>query len=253
MVCTPNFIFRFYYFVLSLTCAHRGEGILKVLDADCIIGHTFDAQNEEKDGIVIGDASLAPSEVFWEMMSHEPNQEIFILSTREEVEEKGLSTHDCPACGVVFFREGRTQIMIGRKERSKDVVWAGNPDEPKLRIGGILSPRNSFDVFMQKARMESKAWTPQDINVISVLRDRICEHAHNYMLKLLHENIEDSNRKYMDAISRARDNYEFFAQMSHELRTPFHGVLGCLNILHDSLSQLSEVEVMDLLKTGTLA
>jgi signal transduction histidine kinase len=27
----------------------------------------------------------------------------------------------------------------------------------------------------------------------------------------------------MNAIDRARDNYEFFAHMSHELRTPFHG------------------------------
>lgn len=102
-------------------------------------------------------------------------------------------------------------------QRSRDVVWAGNPDEPKLRIGGILCPRNSFAQFMEKAHKESRAWSTQDLHVITVFRDRICEHAHNWMMRLLQNDIEDTNKKYLNAIDRAKDNYEFFAHMSHEL------------------------------------
>jgi light-regulated signal transduction histidine kinase (bacteriophytochrome) len=130
------------------------------------------------------------------------NRELCAMSTRAQLASKGLTDEDCKACGIVYFHEGRTQIMIGRKERSRDVIWAGNPDKPKLRIGGILCPRNSFDKFMEKAHKESRAWSTQDLHVITVFRDRICEHAHNWMMRLLQNDIEDTNRKYLNAIDR---------------------------------------------------
>ena len=168
-----------------------GEGILKVLDADIVVGHVYDPHDIERDGIVIGDQSLQPALSFWDKMKDVPNRELVVMSNRKETGARGLTVEECPPAGVVFFREGRVHIMIGRAVRSKDVRWAGNPDEPKLRIGGILSPRNSFDTFMQKAKKEARQWSVQDTNVIKVMRDRICEHAHNYMLTLLQTSIED--------------------------------------------------------------
>lgn len=225
-----------------------GDGLLGVFDADIIVGHLQDPRGEEGDIIVLGDRSLLPTEIFWSKMSTKPNRELVAIATREEMDEVGLSTQDCPACGFVYFHEGRTQIMIARKERSRDVMWAGNPDEPKLkRVADrfMMRPR-----FMEKAHKESRAWNTQDIHVITVFRDRICEHSHNWMMRLMQNDIEDTNRKYLSAIDRARDNYEFFAHMSHELRTPFHGVMGCLNILHDSMDEMSKEETMDILNTA---
>ena len=40
------------------------------------------------------------------------------------------------------------------------------------------------------------------------------------------------------------------AQMSHELRTPFHGVMGCLNIMHDSYEDMSNEDVQDMINTA---
>jgi chemotaxis family two-component system sensor kinase Cph1 len=193
---------------------------------------------------------LVPKDSFWTKMSSYQNRELCVISTRKALTDIKLTQEECPASGIVFFQEGRTQIMIGRAMRSKDVVWAGNPDEPKLRIGGILNPRNSFTQFIEKARKESRAWTVQDISVISVLRDRICEHSYAYMMGLLRGDIQDANRKYLAAIDRARDNYEFFAHMSHELRTPFHGVMGCLSILHESIEDMPAAEVRDVVDTA---
>jgi two-component system, chemotaxis family, sensor kinase Cph1 len=228
-----------------------GDDMLKTIDADVLVGHIQDPRMGEGDSIVVGDASLAPSSEFWtKLAAAHPNRELCVMSTRNEIAKRGLTQVDCPASGVIYFRQGRTHIMVGRNVRSKDVVWAGNPDEPKLRIGGILHPRNSFENYMEKARTESRSWTTQDLNVISVLRDHICEHSHNWMMELLRNDVEDTNRKYLLAIDRARDNYEFFAHMSHELRTPFHGVMGCLNILKDSMEEMPKDDVKDMVNTA---
>ena len=228
-----------------------GEGLLATLDADVLVGHIQDPHAEEGDIIVLGDASLAPSAEFWSKLAvSQPIQELCVMSTRHEIEKKGLTKFDCPASGVVYFRQDRMHIMLGRDVRSKDVLWAGDPDKSKVHIGGILSPRNSFAKFMVKAHQESRAWDTHDLKVISVFRDRICNHSHRWMMELLRNNIDDTNRKYLLAIERARDNYAFFAHMSHELRTPFHGVMGCLNILNDSSDDMSREEMNVLMNTA---
>lgn len=142
--------------------------ILKVLDAEILVAQVQDAREDEADGLVLGDRSLVPSPIFWERLKSFPNRELCIISTRQGLDEQGLTEDCCPPCGIVYFREGRTQIMIGRAARSRDVVWAGDPDLPKLKIGGILNPRNSFEQFMEKARKESRAWSAEDISVCSV-------------------------------------------------------------------------------------
>ena len=38
--------------------------------------------------------------------------------------------------------------------------------------------------------------------------------------------------------------------MCHELRTPFHGVMGCLNILHEAIDDMSSVEIKDMIQTS---
>ena len=228
-----------------------GEEILETLDADVLVGHIQDAHAEEGDIIVLGDANLAPSLEFWtKLAASQPIRELCVMSTRVELEEKGLTRFDCPASGVIHFWQDRMHIMLGRDVRSKDVMWAGNPDEPKLLLDGILHPRHSFTTFMEKAHQESRAWNALDLEVISVFRDSICNHSSKWMMGLLRDDIDDSNRKYLQAIERARDNYAFFAHMSHELRTPFHGVMGCLSILKDSFEELPKEEVHTLINTA---
>lgn len=38
--------------------------------------------------------------------------------------------------------------------------------------------------------------------------------------------------------------------MCHELRTPFHGVMGCLNILHDAIDEMSSAEIKEMIRTS---
>lgn len=147
-------------------------------------------------------------------MIHYPNREMCVRSTRDSIRKLGLTEADCPAPGFVYFREGQTQFFIGRGWRSRDVLWGGNPDEAKLRIGGVLNPRKSFESFLQKAKTESRVWNPADQCVVQLLRDRIClEQSHNWMMALMKNDIEEANVRYLNSIQRSEENSDFFAHM----------------------------------------
>ena len=227
-----------------------GSALLSIIKADIFVGYTENPKGDELEYLVLGNSALEPGKAIWEKLRKLRSRELVVSSCRSDISALGISTDECPACGFVYFRESRTHFFFGRHERSSDVCWGGNPDEPKLKINGILCPRRSFDTYIQIACVESKKWTKEDINVISILRDRLCEHCHDWNMTLLENDIELSNQKYMAAVERAKDNYEFFAHMSHELRTPFHGVMGCLSLLCESLNNDLNPDSMDLLQTA---
>lgn len=184
--------------------------MLRLLDADVLVAKVHDAAKEEPEIVVIGDRTLVPGEAVWKHFSSKQPREVYAADTRRAIAAMGLSETDCPACGIAYYRDGLVQIMLGRALRGKDVVWAGNPDQPKLRIGGILCPRNSFDMFMEKARKESRSWSTSDIHVFQAFMLRVCEHSHNRMMVTLKSGIQDANMKHLNAISRAKENCEFF-------------------------------------------
>lgn len=222
---------------------------MSVVGADVIVGRIQDPAKEEPDTVVIGDASLAPGPNFWTAFAKQPKREICTSATRKGIASLGLTEEDCPASGVAYYGDGLIEVMLGRGLRSKDVAWGGNPDEPKVRKDGMLCPRNSFQTFMEKAKKEACAWTKIDVHVMTALTERASEYSHNRMISLLKNDIESANTKYFTAIEKVRDNCEFFAQMSHEIRTPFHGVMGCLNILHDA-KNMSPDEIQDMVNTA---
>ena len=244
-----------------------GDSLLHALDADILVARVSDPGGKEPAFVVLGDKSLLPGDAFWDNFAARPECEIYAADTRKVVSEMGLSEEECPACGIAYYKDRLIQIMLGRGYRSKDVRWAGNPDEPKLRIGGILCPRNSFETFMEKARQEARAWSTGDLHVFQAFMFRVCEYSHNRTMTILKTGIEEANVKYFGAIGRAQENCEFFvsillnllrkalvldafltfplfhhlqqAQMSHEIRTPFHGVMGCkLLAAHSETSSL---------------
>ncbi|CAB9512453.1 Phytochrome-like protein cph1 [Seminavis robusta] len=235
---------------VACNISNLGAALLHILDADVLVARVYDAAKENPQTVVVGDESLVPRDVLWEHFAAKSPREVYATDTRKAITDMGLTMTDCPASGVAYYRDGLVQVMMGRGLRSKDVIWAGNPDEPKLRIGGILCPRNSFDTFMEKARKESRSWSASDIHVFQAFMGRVCERSHKRMMTMLRTGIKDANVKYFNAINRAKENCEFFAQMSHEIRTPFHGVMGCLNILNDSLVEMADEEIQDMINTA---
>jgi hypothetical protein len=135
-----------------------------------------------------------------------------VHSDRDGISPWELSEEDCPA-GIIctpgaglYYAE--SVPLVPRVSSGQEIQI------PKLRVGGILNPQLIQSVHPKKSPYRSRAWSTEDI--ISVLRDRICENAHVYA--------SSSSRRYgkrmkmLAAMDRARDNFEFSARMSHEVR-----------------------------------
>ena len=190
-----------------------GANILKALDADVMVARVQDPSREEMDVVVIGDKALAPGDKFWTAFEKQKNRELRTLTNRQQLEDVGLTDKDCPAGGVVYFRDSIVQVMLGRALRARNVVWGGNPDEPKTRLNGYLTPRKSFERFMEKAKQEARSWSKTDLHVISSFMDRVIESSIMRMMTHLKQDIESANLKYLDAYERIRDNSSWFVSI----------------------------------------
>jgi two-component system, chemotaxis family, sensor kinase Cph1 len=62
-----------------------------------------------------------------------------------------------------------------RPEEVEEIAWAGNPQKPIENVEGNakLSPRNSFEKWVQKRNGYSRAWTEENILVSEILRESL--------------------------------------------------------------------------------
>jgi len=131
------------------------------------------------------------------------------------------------------------------------VQWAGNPDPVRdLTVPGRLSPRASFNLYMEKAHKEARAWSAGDLELANFFFERVTESIHSKLLTSFRLSLEQSNAECIKAIKTAKKNYEFFAHMSHELRTPFHGVISSLQILQSSADVLDTANRDDIISSA---
>ena len=201
---------------VSANLKGNGKDILTVLDADVLVAKVQDPSEEGTETIVIGNASLAPGDKYWSVFEEQPRRKILASTTRKELEEMGLSEKDCPATGVVHYSDSLVKIMVGRDLRAGDVIWGGNPDEEKKRVDGFLSPRKSFDRFMEKAKRESRAWSKIDLHVLAAFMERVVEISVTRTVTCLKLNIAEANMKYLDAHERIQDNSSWFVSNDHQ-------------------------------------
>lgn len=195
-----------------------GDQILDVCQADVLMGRFIVPESETRTKVwstIKGDVALVPGGGFWEKMSQLPHKDMYVTSTRESIAELGLNESDCPVSGFCYFQDkkGDVQIMVGRSYRGRDLHWGGNPDAPKLNINGILHPRASFEAQVVKSKLESRPFTPNDLKLIELLRDRIFqEHSNGLMLSLLENDIGEANQICFNALERTEDNNDFLGE-----------------------------------------
>ncbi len=77
------------------------------------------------------------------------------------------------ACGLIAFRLNHTWVILLRSELSERIAWAGkNP--PRAATGG-LSPRSSFEAWVEQTRGQARRWHPADLEAAADLRDMLDE------------------------------------------------------------------------------
>ena len=104
-----------------------------------------------------------------------------------------------------------------REQKDKTIRWAGR-DAARKDIGKSLTPRNSFDMYLQSVADESVEWTEDDQLIIEGFDHLFIPYALSLKASL------DRQISKLEELDKAKD--QFLASISHELRSPLNSIVG---------------------------
>lgn len=117
---------------------------------------------------------------------------------------------------IPMSRRPRDLLIFLRKEEPQKVQWAGNPEKPvELGPNGVrLTPRKSFEAWVEMRRGYSAPWSDQD--------KVVAEQIKTVLLEVIVRNLDDYNRIANDA-QRQKD------MLIHELNHRVRNILGLIS------------------------
>jgi PAS domain S-box-containing protein len=78
---------------------------------------------------------------------------------------------------IAISRYSGEYLLLFRPEYSETLKWGGNPEKNIVVTGGTakLSPRKSFELYINKVHNRSRKWTASTIDIAHKLRDHIVD------------------------------------------------------------------------------
>ncbi len=140
------------------------------------------------------------------------------------------------ASGLIAVQISRTRrdlIIWFRPETVRTVNWAGNPNDKPLVAGpnGMrLTPRRSFELFVESVRARSRPWLDMEVDCALRLRMLIMDLVHS-----AGEHMADLN---VDLTSSNEELDAFAYVASHDLKEPLRGIHRYAHQLMESVEAL---------------
>lgn len=114
-------------------------------------------------------------------------------------------------------------ILWFRKEKVETINWAGNPDKAVLpnENGVRLSPRKSFELWMEVVKHKSTLWRKSEINAASSFSYALQKHVNFRIIR----NQEDKNRRLNQELKLANKELSNLNWIStHDLKEPLRKI-----------------------------
>lgn len=121
---------------------------------------------------------------------------------------------------VPLSRPARDCLVFFRKEISRTVNWAGDPNKPVTvgPLGARLTPRKSFELWRETVQGQSMPWQPVDVRIAESLRVSLLE----VILRL--SDITEVERQ------RAQERQEILiAELNHRVRNILGLIRGIIS------------------------
>ncbi|SDG86567.1 Bacteriophytochrome (light-regulated signal transduction histidine kinase) [Dyadobacter soli] len=203
-----------------MEASHQSSSLLKLANAS---GAAIYYEGRlYTNGVVPSEAELL--DLFRFLSNAYPNQ-TFETDNLSDVypDAKGISKY---AAGVVYHSmlSGENDGIIWlRQERIETINWAGNPDKAILpnEDGVRLSPRKSFELWMEIVKDKSAPWRKSEINAASSFSYALQKHINYRVIRTQ----EDQNRTLNEELRLANKELSNLNWIStHDLKEPLRKI-----------------------------
>ncbi len=125
---------------------------------------------------------------------------------------------------VPISADGLDYLFWFRAEQVHSTTWAGNPGKAVVQgsEGSTLSPRSSFEAWVEEVRGRSRPWAVWEVEMASDFRTAL-------VASIIHQATE-LKRLNTRLIHAGQQRDRFLATVSHELRNPLNAILGWVEV-----------------------
>jgi light-regulated signal transduction histidine kinase (bacteriophytochrome) len=203
-----------------IEACHQSTSLLKLANATGAV--IFYNGKLYKNGLVPSDEALIP--LMTMLAEKYPTQGIHTDRLSDIYPEgKSISKY---AAGIIYHSVASVNpdgILWLRSEKIETINWAGNPEKAVLpnESGFRLSPRKSFELWMQEVKDQSPSWKKSELNAASNFSYALQKHINYQVISVQ----EDKNRLLNEELKTANKELANLNWIStHDLKEPLRKI-----------------------------